>query len=149
MLSASVFALVSEGLATGQPVELVTSLAAGVVLVVAHDIVEDADVSPRKYEEADFRTLLLYLGFLTSHSFPKGVAVGVAFAALGFDGGMGVLGVAVLYPPVRDGRLGLQTRLVDDVLQSPTIGRYSRHVLLRPHRPRVPRVRVRSSSAQQ
>ncbi|QZP38668.1 ZIP family metal transporter [Halobaculum magnesiiphilum] len=98
MIGASVFGLVSEGLAYGGPLELAAGAAAGVLLVVvAHEVIEDVEVHPRKYEEADYRKLLLILGVLTVHSFPEGVAVGVSFAGLGFDtpGGILVFGTAV------------------------------------------------------
>jgi ZIP family zinc transporter len=103
MLSASVFGLVLEsfgpavslsldGLRVGTvPPGLVGLLVAGllsgvVLVVVAHDVIEEYEVSPKKYAEADVRKLLLVLGILTVHSFPEGVAVGVAFADLGFSG---------------------------------------------------------------
>ncbi|SEO97402.1 zinc transporter, ZIP family [Halogranum amylolyticum] len=96
MVSASVFGLASEGLATGQHVELTGGVLAGVGLViVAHDVIEESTVAPQKYEEADFRKLLLILGILTVHSFPEGVAVGVAFADLGLEGGVELFGLAV------------------------------------------------------
>jgi len=87
MVSASVFGLVFEGLsAADSPLEIIPGLVAGVVLVVvAHEVIESYEVSPRTYEEADFRKLLLILGVLTVHSFPEGVAVGVAFADLGLE----------------------------------------------------------------
>jgi ZIP family zinc transporter len=112
MLSASVFGLVLEAL--GEYVRLslaglsvrplpprtVALLAGGllsgvVLVVVAHHFLEGAEVSPRRYEEADFKKLLLILGVLTVHSFPEGVAVGVAFADLGLEGGFRILGFAV------------------------------------------------------
>ncbi|NHN59643.1 MULTISPECIES: ZIP family metal transporter [Halorussus] len=43
----------------------------------------------------DLRTLVLVLGILTVHSFPEGVAIGVSFAELGFEGGIPVLGFSV------------------------------------------------------
>ncbi len=113
MLSASVFGLVFEGLGLGGVGSLTLSavvdafaspaggllgvgLAAGVVLVIAaHYVIEGYEVHPRKYEEADFRKLVLILGVLTVHSFPEGVAVGVSFADLGLAGGVRILGVAV------------------------------------------------------
>jgi ZIP family zinc transporter len=94
MLSASGFGLVLEGVnaETGGPPEVAVGMLAGVLLVVvAHEIIEGAEVNPRRYEEADFRKLLLILGILTVHSFPEGVAVGVSFADLGLEGGL-VLG---------------------------------------------------------
>jgi len=91
MVSASVFGLVFEGLsAADSPLELVPGLVAGVVLVVvAHEVIEGYEVSPERYEEADFRKLLLILGVLTVHSFPEGVAVGVSFADLGLQAAAG------------------------------------------------------------
>jgi ZIP family zinc transporter len=96
MVSASLFGLVSEGLANGTPAQLGLGIVAGVVLVVvAHEIIDGYDVQPKQYEQADFRKLLLILGILTVHSFPEGVAVGVAFADLGLDGGVSLLGLSV------------------------------------------------------
>jgi ZIP family zinc transporter len=91
MVSASVFGLVFEGLsAADSPLEIVPGLLAGVVLVVvAHEVIEGYEVHPEKYEEADFRKLLLILGVLTVHSFPEGVAVGVSFADLGLQSATG------------------------------------------------------------
>jgi len=64
-------------------------------VVVAHDLLVDADIDPRAYEEADFKKLVLILGVLTVHSFPEGIAVGVSFADLGLEGGIELLGVSV------------------------------------------------------
>ena len=55
------------------------------LVVVGHNVLVDAEVDARDYEEADFRKLVLILGILTVHSFPEGVAVGVSFAELGID----------------------------------------------------------------
>ena len=101
MVSASMFGLIFEGLsAADSPLEIIPGLIAGVVLVVvAHEVIESYEVSPRQYEEADFRKLLLILGVLTVHSFPEGVAVGVSFADLGLRQAagttLGLFGVAV------------------------------------------------------
>ena len=96
MLSASVFGLVEEGLAEGTPLELLVGMGAGVLLVVvAHEVLLDADIDPRQYEEADVTRLVLILGVLTVHSFPEGIAVGVSFADLGLAGGTRILGVTV------------------------------------------------------
>ncbi|MFB6220503.1 MAG: ZIP family metal transporter, partial [Halolamina sp.] len=65
------------------------------LVVVAHELIDEAEVSPEMYAEADFRKLLLVLGILTVHSFPEGVAVGVAFADLGLEGGVVLFGTAV------------------------------------------------------
>jgi ZIP family zinc transporter len=96
MLAASVFGLLGEGLAEGGPLELGIGMVAGVLLVVvAHDLLLDADIDPRQYEEADFKKLVLILGILTVHSFPEGIAVGVSFADLGLEGGVSVVGFTV------------------------------------------------------
>jgi ZIP family zinc transporter len=96
MVSASVFGLIFEGLANGTVVEIVPGLVAGVLLVVvAHRVIDGVDVNPKRYERADFKKLLLILGILTVHSFPEGVAVGVAFADLGLEGGFQFAGFVV------------------------------------------------------
>jgi ZIP family zinc transporter len=96
MLSASLFGLVREGLAEGTAVEIGVGALAGVVLVVlAHDVLMDAEVDPKEYAEADYKKLLLILGVLTVHSFPEGIAVGVSFADLGLTGGTALFGFTV------------------------------------------------------
>ena len=96
MLSASLFGLVQEGLAEGTPAEIAVGMLAGVVLVVvAHEVLTDAEIDPREYEEADFKKLILILGVLTVHSFPEGIAVGVSFADLGLAGGTVLFGFTV------------------------------------------------------
>lgn len=96
MVSASVFGLIEEGLAEGSIREIVAGMAVGVLLVVvARDLLLDADIDPREYEEADFKKLVLILGILTVHSFPEGIAVGVSFADLGLEGGIQLLGFTV------------------------------------------------------
>jgi ZIP family zinc transporter len=108
MVAASLFGLVREGLAVVEGTWIDAAVAigpgvlAGVVLVVVgHEVLEGADVNPKKYEQADFKKLLLILGILTVHSFPEGVAVGVSFAELGIEGaGMETIGVAGFALPV-------------------------------------------------
>jgi len=96
MLAASLFGLVGEGLAEGTPAEIGIGMLAGVTLVVlAHEVLMDAEIDPRQYEEADFKKLVLILGVLTVHSFPEGVAVGVSFADLGLEGGTQLFGFTV------------------------------------------------------
>lgn len=96
MLSASVFGLVTEGLAAGGPAVLAVGLSIGVALVVVSDrLLSGAEINPRQYEEADFKKLVLILGVLTVHSFPEGVAIGVSFADLPLKEGIGTLGVTV------------------------------------------------------
>jgi ZIP family zinc transporter len=86
MVAASLFGLVREGLAYGDGWLLVPGALAGVGLVVGSDyVLSHSEIDPRQYEEADFRKLVLILGVLTVHSFPEGVAVGVAFAELGLS----------------------------------------------------------------
>ncbi|WP_227353669.1 ZIP family metal transporter [Haladaptatus salinisoli] len=99
MVSASVFGLIFEGLSSangGSLTGVVVGLVVGVALVVAsHRIISGAEVSPKRYEEADVRKLVLILGILTVHSFPEGVAIGVSFADLGFEGAPRIAGFAV------------------------------------------------------
>jgi ZIP family zinc transporter len=95
MVSASLFGLLFEGVGSaGGRVDyllIVAGMGAGVLLVVVgHDVVADADIDPRTYEEADFRKLVLILGVLTVHSFPEGIAVGVSFADLNLAGAGGI-----------------------------------------------------------
>ncbi|MFC4550774.1 MULTISPECIES: ZIP family metal transporter [Halorussus] len=59
-----------------------------------HDHAEHA-VEAEAFAEGDLRKLVLILGILTVHSFPEGVAVGVSFAELGFEGGVPILGFSV------------------------------------------------------
>ncbi|MFC7115744.1 ZIP family metal transporter [Natronoarchaeum sp. GCM10025703] len=96
MVSASLFGLIEEGLREGTPLEIIAGMGVGVLLViVAHDVLVDAEIDPQEYEEADFKKLVLILGILTVHSFPEGVAVGVSFADLGLEGGLQILGFTV------------------------------------------------------
>ncbi|QAU14143.1 ZIP family metal transporter [Halorubrum sp. BOL3-1] len=125
MVSASLFGLINEGLAYaagGLPTLMVGGLLAGVVLVEVSDRVldgsdvggrseadadtndadtdestgsPDAPIDVEAFAEDDPKKLVLILGILTVHSFPEGVAVGVSFAELGFDGGIGILGLSV------------------------------------------------------
>jgi ZIP family zinc transporter len=92
MVSASVFGLLLEGAAvveggwTDAALAIGPGALAGVALVVVgHDVLANTEVHPKKYEEADFKKLVLILGILTVHSFPEGVAVGVSFAELGLQ----------------------------------------------------------------
>ena len=93
MVSASLFGLILEGAAVVEGTWVDAAMAigpgllAGVGLVVlGHDVLANTEVHPEKYEEADFKKLVLILGILTVHSFPEGVAVGVSFAELGLEG---------------------------------------------------------------
>ncbi len=56
---------------------------------------DDHRLEAEAFADGDVKTLVLILGILTVHSFPEGVAVGVSFSELGFEGGMSVFGVAV------------------------------------------------------
>jgi ZIP family zinc transporter len=96
MVAASVFGLVGEGLAEGTVWELVPGLVVGVLLVLgAHRVLDNAEVDPQEYEQADFKKLVLILGILTVHSFPEGVAIGVSFADLNLGVGPNLLGFTV------------------------------------------------------
>jgi ZIP family zinc transporter len=104
MLSASFLGLIPEGLnaARQYPVlgseylAVIIGLLIGVLLVVvARRIVEGIELDPGTFEEADFKKMVLILGILTVHSFPEGVAIGVAFAEIGLGAGIPVLGYAI------------------------------------------------------
>ena len=104
MVAASVFGLLFEAISPHLPGVLPPrvlmligiGVVAGAVLVwIAHDVITDAEVDPGDFTEADYRKLLVILGILTVHSFPEGVAVGVAFADLGVSGGTPIFGIAV------------------------------------------------------
>ncbi|ERG94052.1 ZIP family metal transporter [Haloquadratum walsbyi] len=56
---------------------------------------DDNPLEAKAFADGDVKTLLLILGILTVHSFPEGVAVGVSFAEIGFDGGIGIFGIAI------------------------------------------------------
>ncbi len=89
LLSVSVFGLVGEGLAEGDPLSVGLGFAAGVLFVLAADhLVASVEFSPRTATSStvDPATLVLTVGVLTLHSLPEGIAVGVAFADLGLDG---------------------------------------------------------------
>ena len=99
MLSASVFGLLREGLALGGPLAVAVGLLAGVVLVVgSHRVISGAELNSRQFEAADYRKLVLILGILTVHSFPEGVAIGVSFAELDFQGVEGIVVFGFLVP---------------------------------------------------
>jgi|AntDeeMinimDraft_4_1070355.scaffolds.fasta_scaffold00049_24 ZIP family zinc transporter len=61
----------------------------------AHEDGHDHGFDPAAFAEADLKKLVLILGVLTVHSFPEGVAVGVAFADLGIEGGVAMFGLVV------------------------------------------------------
>lgn len=108
MVAASVFGLVREGLAVvdGGPVDAALAIGPGIVagvvlVVVGHEVLEDVDLDPKQYEQADVTKLVLILGILTVHSFPEGVAVGVSFAELGIaDPSLATVSVAGLTLPL-------------------------------------------------
>lgn len=96
MLFASVFGFIAEGLGEGTLTQVGTGLLVGIVLVVAADrLISGYEFQPREMPDADFRKLVLIVGVLTVHSFPEGVALGVAFADLGVEGDLIVGGLAI------------------------------------------------------
>lgn len=99
MFFASIFGLIPEGLASGPVYLVLLGLGIGVALVVvASRILDEHEIDPGTFEEATFKKMILILGVLTVHSFPEGVAIGVAFAELGLNSGVPVLGFLV--PPL-------------------------------------------------
>jgi ZIP family zinc transporter len=60
-----------------------------------HDHGHDHHIDPEAFTEGNLKKLVLILGILTVHSFPEGVAVGVSFAELGFEGGVPMFGLTV------------------------------------------------------
>lgn len=96
MFFASIFGLIPEGLASGTVFEVSVGLLIGVALVVvASRLLDEYEVDPGTFEEADFKKMVLILGVLTVHSFPEGVSIGVSFAELGFEGGVPLFGFLV------------------------------------------------------
>ncbi|MFB6199793.1 MAG: ZIP family metal transporter, partial [Candidatus Nanohaloarchaea archaeon] len=104
MLSASFLGLIPEGLNAAEKVPLLGSefLAVGIglalgagLVVLSRKAVDDIELDPGTFEENDLKKMILILGVLTVHSFPEGVAIGVAFAELGLGGGVPVLGFLV------------------------------------------------------
>lgn len=106
MISASFLGLIPEGLNAAQEYPLYGSeylavgvgLAIGVLLVVvAQRIIDEVELDPGTFEEADFKKMILILGILTVHSFPEGIAIGVSFAEMGLGaaGGIPILGYAI------------------------------------------------------
>lgn len=114
MVAPSVFGLILEAGKYGTAMEITIGILVGIGLVVlGNRLLENAQIDPKDYAEADYRKLMLILGILTIHSFPEGVAVGVSFAELDFSTGISLLGLTV---PV----LGLFIEFVAEAL---TIGR--------------------------
>ncbi len=96
MLFASVFGFIFEGLEEGSLGQVGIGLLVGIALVVVADaIITDYEFEPREMPKADFRKLVLIVGVLTVHSFPEGVALGVAFADLGVEGELVLAGLTV------------------------------------------------------
>lgn len=96
MFSASILGLIPEGLASGSVLEVGAGIIIGVLLVVgASRFLEDYEIDPGTFEEADFKKMVLILGVLTVHSFPEGVSIGVAFAEMGLESGIPFLGFTV------------------------------------------------------
>ena len=114
MLSASLFGLVFEGLGLQSisflldnsniialiSIEKTISVLIGggigaLVVIAADKIIHSHEFKPREIAEADFKKMMIILGILTVHSFPEGVAIGVAFADLGLNQGLALLGFTI------------------------------------------------------
>jgi ZIP family zinc transporter len=104
MLSASFLGLIPEGLNAAREYPFYNSeflavglglFLGGILVVGARRLVDDVELDPGTFEESGFKKMILILGVLTVHSFPEGVAIGVAFAELGLGGGVSILGFAV------------------------------------------------------
>lgn len=96
MLFASIFGFIAEGLGEGSIGEVGAGFAVGIGLVIFADyLISGYEFAPRDMPAADFRKLALIVGVLTVHSFPEGVALGVAFADLGIEGDLVLAGLAV------------------------------------------------------
>ena len=96
MLFASLFGFIVEGLAEGTVEQVSLGFLVGVGLVIVADrVIVSFDFKPRELPAADFRKLVLIIGILTVHSFPEGVALGVAFADLGIAGQIELIGLAI------------------------------------------------------
>ncbi len=95
MVTVSVLELIPEALSTAQASEFfrpVLTLVGGGLLLgmvfvwVSSRLVDEVELSPDKFSETDFKSMILVLGVLTAHSLPEGLAIGVAFAELGLSG---------------------------------------------------------------
>ena len=104
MLSASFLGLIPEGFKAAQQYPLFNSeyfavglglALGGLLVIVAERIVDDIELDPGTFEENDFKKMVLILGVLTVHSFPEGVAIGVAFAEMGLQSGIPFMGLAI------------------------------------------------------
>jgi ZIP family zinc transporter len=86
MLSASVFGLLPAGLALSATLTAVGILVGVGLIVVSRRVLSGYEFHPKTISEVDFRKLVLIVGTLTVHSFPEGVAIGVAFGGVRFGG---------------------------------------------------------------
>ncbi len=105
MLSASFLGLIPEGLNAAKDYPLYGSeylavglgLLTGILLVIgAQRLIDEVELDPGTFEEADFKKMVLILGILTVHSFPEGIAIGVSFAELGLGGSGLWLGIPAI-----------------------------------------------------
>ena len=82
MLSASVFSLIMPGVAYAAINPVAVGIALGALTMGATAIwLGDKDIEFSGLSGADSRRALLVLATLTIHSFPEGVAIGVAFGS--------------------------------------------------------------------
>ena len=98
LLSASIFGLVLEGIASGPTAHVLGGLVAGAGFVYLADrVIAGWEFSPRTVSPSTVTpaTLVLTVGVLTIHSIPEGIAVGVAFADLGVESDVTIAGIGL------------------------------------------------------
>lgn len=98
MTSASVFGLLFEAWRSAALPSVAAGLAAGALLVVvAHGVIDRLDIeyNPADLAEEDLEVLVPIFLVLLVHSFPEGLAVGVAFAELDLTTGIPIFGMTV------------------------------------------------------
>jgi ZIP family zinc transporter len=82
MLSASIFNLIYPGLDDGGIIPVAIGIALGVILMVITSIwLENRDIELEGLSQQGSRKILLVLVTLFIHSFPEGIAIGVAYGS--------------------------------------------------------------------
>lgn len=96
LLSASLFGLIREGIADGDPLYVAIGVLSGIGFVLLADrAIAGYEFTPRSSTRVTPKTLVLTVAVLTIHSVPEGIAVGVAFADMGSEPGISIGGVDV------------------------------------------------------